>query len=85
MKDKKAKPEVRKSAGERVWEEARRYGLIVLKGDLLTLIGMEQAKTARRRTSTLYEQLSFVMISRAGMMHTSLNKIQVDFRYVKDS
>ena len=85
MKNKKAKPEVRQPAGERVWEEARRYGLIVLKGDLLTLIRMEQAKTARRRTSTLYEQLAFVMISRAGMMHTSLNKIQVDFRYVKDS
>ena len=84
MKNKKAKPEVRQPAGERVWEEARRYGLIVLKGDLLTLIRMEQAKTARRRTSTLYEQLAFIMISRAGMMHTSLNKIQVDFRYVKD-
>ena len=80
MKNKDAPRDNRKEADLRVWEEVKRYGRIVIKGDLLTLERLESAKQARRRTSTLYEKLAYIMVARVGMMHASLNKVTIDFQ-----
>ena len=80
VKDKEATPQDRRSADDYMWVEARRYGWLVLRGDLLTEERVRGAKTARRKSSTRYSQLAYARETTLGYMHCSMNKIIIDFQ-----
>ena len=80
VKDKAATPQDRRSADDYMWAEARRFGWLVLRGDLLTEERVRGAKTARRKSSTRYSQLAYARETTLGYMHCSMNKIIIDFQ-----
>ena len=71
--------EVRRAADKKVFEIAKKYGLLWLRGDLLTLERIKGAKDARARSDTHYECLDFVKLYRMGMWHAGLNKLIIDY------
>ena len=80
--DLEATPQGRKAADDYMWVEARRFGWLVLRGDLLTEERVRGAKTARRKSSTRYSQLAYARETTLGYMHCSMNKIIIDFDLV---
>ena len=79
MKSPLVAKEVRRTSDEKVFQIAKKYGLLWLRGDLLTLERIKGAKDARARSESHYECLDFVKLYRMGMWHAGLNKLIIDY------